>query len=67
MLEDILSPLNLNVAYKKGRAKQGSQGVDEMEVESLKDNTTSSFICSGSPITIGTIPTTISAAFNSEN
>ncbi len=37
MLEQILSPLNLNTAYKHVVANKGSGGVDKMEVESLKE------------------------------
>jgi group II intron reverse transcriptase/maturase len=37
LLEQILSPLNLNAAYKQVRSNQGAGGVDKMEVESLKD------------------------------
>ena len=37
MLEQILSPANLNSAYKKVVKNKGAGGVDEMEVESLKD------------------------------
>jgi group II intron reverse transcriptase/maturase len=37
MLEQILSPGNLNAAYKRVKQNKGSGGVDEMEVESLKD------------------------------
>src|SRR3954451_9525748 len=37
MLEQILSPANLNAAYKRVKANRGAGGVDEMEVESLKD------------------------------
>ena len=37
MLEQILSPTNLNTAYKHVVANKGSGGVDKMEVESLKD------------------------------
>jgi len=37
LLEQILSPTNLNLAYKKVKANKGSGGVDKMEVESLKD------------------------------
>jgi RNA-directed DNA polymerase len=36
MLEQILSPGNLNAAYKRVKANRGAGGVDEMEVESLK-------------------------------
>lgn len=37
LLEQILSPLNLNAAYKQVRSNKGAGGVDKMEVESLKD------------------------------
>jgi group II intron reverse transcriptase/maturase len=37
LLEQILSPKNLNLAYKKVKSNKGSGGVDKMEVESLKD------------------------------
>ena len=37
MLEQILSPSNLNQAYKRVRSNKGSGGVDKMGVESLKD------------------------------
>ena len=37
MLEQILSPTNLNRAFKRVRSNRGSGGVDKMEVESLKD------------------------------
>lgn len=37
MLEQILSPVNLNAAYKRVLANRGSGGVDKMGVESLKD------------------------------
>jgi len=37
LLEHILSPSNLNAAYKQVRRNKGSWGVDKMEVESLKD------------------------------
>lgn len=37
LLEQVLSPTNLNLSFKKVRAKSGSGGVDKMEVESLKD------------------------------
>jgi group II intron reverse transcriptase/maturase len=36
-LEQILSPSNLNRAYKRVRNNKGSGGIDKMEVESLKD------------------------------
>lgn len=37
LLEQILSPSNLNRAYKKVRSNKGKGGVDKMEVDSLKD------------------------------
>lgn len=37
LLEQILSPANLNQAYKRVRNNKGSAGVDKMDVESLKD------------------------------
>ena len=37
LLEDILSPINLNLAYTKVKSNKGRGGVDKMEVESLKD------------------------------
>lgn len=37
LLEHILSPSNLNAAYKRVKQNKGAGGVDEMEVESLKD------------------------------
>lgn len=37
MLEQILSPANLNAAYKRVFSNKGAGGVDEMEVGSLKD------------------------------
>ena len=37
LLEQILSPANLNAAYKRVKQNKGAGGVDEMEVESLKD------------------------------
>ncbi len=37
MMEFIVSPLNLNGAYKRVRSNKGAGGVDKMEVESLKD------------------------------
>jgi len=37
LLEQILSPSNLNQAYKRVRSNKGSGGIDKMEVESLKD------------------------------
>jgi RNA-directed DNA polymerase len=38
LLEQILSPSNLNQAFKRVRSNKGSGGIDEMEVESLKDH-----------------------------
>ncbi len=37
LLEQILSPPNLNLAFKKVKANKGIGGVDKMDVESLKD------------------------------
>jgi len=37
LLEQILSPLSLNQAYKHVRNNKGSSGIDKMEVESLRD------------------------------
>ena len=37
LLEQILSPANLNHAYKRVMSNKGSGGIDKMEVESLKD------------------------------
>jgi RNA-directed DNA polymerase len=37
LLEQILSPSNLNRAYKRVRSNRGRGGIDKMEVESLKD------------------------------
>lgn len=37
LLEQILSPTNLNQAYKRVKSKKGRGGVDKMEVESLLD------------------------------
>ena len=37
LLEQILSPTNLNRAYKRVRSNRGSGGIDKMEVESLQD------------------------------
>ena len=37
LLEQILSPSNLNQAFKRVRSNKGSGGIDKMEVESLKD------------------------------
>ncbi len=36
LLEQILSPTNLNRAYKKVRSNKGKAGVDKMEVDALK-------------------------------
>jgi len=36
LLEQILSPANLNQAYKRVRSNKGSGGIDKMEVESLQ-------------------------------
>jgi RNA-directed DNA polymerase len=36
-LEQILSPANLNRAYKRVRSNKGAGGIDRMEVESLRD------------------------------
>ena len=36
LLEQILSPTNLNSAYKRVKSNKGSGGVDKMDVESLK-------------------------------
>jgi len=38
LLEQILSPTNLNRAYKRVRSNKGSGGIDKMEVESLRDH-----------------------------
>ncbi len=38
LLEQILSPTNLNRAFKRVRSNRGSGGIDKMEVESLKDH-----------------------------
>ena len=38
LLEQILSPSNLNRAYKRVRSNKGSGGIDKMEVQSLKDH-----------------------------
>lgn len=38
LLEQILSPANLNAAYKRVKRNKGAAGVDKMEVESLKDH-----------------------------
>lgn len=38
MLEQILSPSNLNQAYKRVKSNKGSGGVDKMELESLLDH-----------------------------
>lgn len=37
MLEQILSPANLNAAFKRVKQNKGAGGIDEMEVEFLKD------------------------------
>jgi group II intron reverse transcriptase/maturase len=37
LLEQILSPSNLNKAYKRVKGNDGSGGIDKMEVESLRD------------------------------
>lgn len=37
LLEAILSPTNLNSAYKQVKRNRGAGGVDKMEVDSLKD------------------------------
>jgi RNA-directed DNA polymerase len=37
MLEQILSPANMNATYKRVKQNKDSGGIDEMEVESLKD------------------------------
>jgi RNA-directed DNA polymerase len=37
MLEFILSPANLNAAYRQVKRNKGAGGADKMEVESLKD------------------------------
>jgi RNA-directed DNA polymerase len=37
LLEQILSPTNLNQAFKRVRSNKGSGGIDKMEVESLRD------------------------------
>jgi group II intron reverse transcriptase/maturase len=37
MLEQILSPANLNAAFRRVKQNKGAGGIDEMEVESLKD------------------------------
>ena len=37
LLEQILSPTNLNKAYKRVKSNDGSGGIDKMEVESLWD------------------------------
>ena len=36
LLEHILSPTNLNAAFKQVKRNKGAGGVDKMEVESLK-------------------------------
>jgi len=38
LLEQILSPSNLNRAFKRVRSNKGSGGIDKMEVESLQDH-----------------------------
>jgi group II intron reverse transcriptase/maturase len=37
LLEQILSPANLNLAFKRVKSNKGSAGIDKMEVGSLKD------------------------------
>ena len=37
LLEQILSPTNMNQAYKRVKSNKGSGGIDKMEVESLVD------------------------------
>jgi len=37
LLEQILSPTNMNQAYKRVKKNKGSGGIDKMEVESLRD------------------------------
>lgn len=37
LLEHVLSPSNLNLAYKQVKKNRGSGGIDQLEVESLKD------------------------------
>jgi len=37
LLEQILSPTNMNQAYKRVKSNKGSGGIDKMEVESLRD------------------------------
>ena len=37
LLEQILSPANMNQAFKRVRSNKGSGGIDKMEVGSLKD------------------------------
>lgn len=37
LLEQVLSPTNLNRAFKRVRSNKGSGGIDKMDVESLKD------------------------------
>lgn len=37
LLELIVSPSNLNAAYKQVKRNKGAGGVDKMQVESLKD------------------------------
>ena len=38
LLEQILSPANMNQAYKRVRSNKGSGGVDKMEVDMLKEH-----------------------------
>jgi len=38
LLEQILSPTNMNRAYNKVKSNNGSGGIDKMEVESLRDH-----------------------------
>lgn len=37
LLEQILSPTNMNQAYKRVKSNKGSGGIDKMKVESLRD------------------------------
>ena len=37
LFEQILSPANMNQAYKRVKSNKGSGGIDKMEVESLRD------------------------------
>ena len=37
LFEQILSPTNMNQAYKRVKSNKGSGGIDKMEVESLRD------------------------------